>query len=129
VLFNDRVVRRYQDLVCWQLADELKRSVYKLLNDSPSAKRDFDFAKQLRRAVSSGPANISEAFAYYRHKESAKFARVAKGSLTETHNHLGDGIDRGHWTAERCKASRQLADRAIGATTEWLKYLTSSEEP
>jgi four helix bundle protein len=92
-------------------------------------KRDFDFAKQLRRAVSSGPANISEAFAYYRHKESAKFARVAKGSLTETHNHLGDGIDRGHWTAERCEASRQLADRAIGATTEWLKYLTSSEEP
>ena len=115
--------------MCWQLADELKREVYKLLEDSPSARRDFDFARQLRRAASSGPTNLSEAFAYYKHKESAKFVRIAKGSLTETHNHLGDGVDRGHWTAERCEASRQLADRAIGATTEWLRYLMSSEEP
>jgi hypothetical protein len=81
------VVQRYQDLVCWQLADELKREVYKLLNESPSAGRDFDFARQLKRAASSGPANLSEGFGYYRHKESAKFVRVAKGSLIETDNH------------------------------------------
>jgi hypothetical protein len=79
--------------------------------------------------VSSGPANLSEGFAHYRHKESARYVRIAKGTLTETHNHPGDGIDRGYWTAERCEPLRNLADRAIGATTEWLKYLTSSAEP
>ena len=123
------MVSRYQDLVCWQLANELKREVYKLLDDSPSVRRDFDFARQLRRAASSGPANLSEGFAHYRHKESARYVRIAKGTLTETHNHLGDGIDRGYWTAERCEPLRNLADRAIGATTEWLKYLMSSVEP
>jgi len=123
------MVRRYQDLECWQLADELKRAAYKLLKDSPAATRDFDFARQLRRAASSGPANIAEGFAYFRHKESAKFVRVAKGSLAETHNHLGDGIDRGYWTAEVSDPSRRLANRAIGATTEWLKYLMTSQEP
>ena len=123
------MVKRYQDLECWQLADELKREVYKLLTDSPAATRDFDFARQLRRSASSGPANIAEGFAYYRHKESAQFARVAKGSLTETDNHLGDGVDRGHWTAQTCDPSRRLASRAIGATTEWLKYLSASQEP
>jgi four helix bundle protein len=79
--------------------------------------------------VSSGPANIAEGFAHYKHKECAKYVRVAKGSLAETDNHLGDGIDRGHWTRERSETARRLADRAIGATTEWLKYLMSSEEP
>ncbi len=126
VPLNGCVVHRYQDLVCWQLADELKREVYKR---SPSAKSDFDFTRQLRRSASSGPANLSEGFAYYRHKESAKHARIAKGSLTETQNHIGDGIDRRYWTVERCAAARQLADRAIGATTEWIRYLMSSEDP
>jgi four helix bundle protein len=123
------MVSRYEDLVCWQLANELKIEVYKLLDDSPSAQRDFDFARQLRRAVSSGPGNLSEGFAHYGHKECARYVRIAKGTLTETHNHLGDGVDRRHWTAERCEPLRQLADRAIGATTEWLKYLMSSDEP
>ncbi len=123
------VVRRYQDLVCWQLANDLKREVYRLLNESQTARNDFDFVSQLRDAASSGPANLSEAFAYYRHKEAARFARIAKASLTETHNHLADGVDRQHWTADRCKPARTLADRALGATTRWLAYLSSSNEP
>jgi hypothetical protein len=72
---------------------------------------------------------VSEAFACYRHKESARYARIAKCSLTETHNHLGDGIDRGHWTAARITGELKLADRAIGATTKWMAYLLSSHEP
>jgi four helix bundle protein len=123
------MVQRYQDLVCWQLANDLKREVYALLVESPSARRDLDFANQLRDAASSGPANISEAFSSYRHKESARYARIAKNSLTETHNHLGDGVDRGHWTAERITNELKLAERAIGATTKWMAYLSSSEGP
>jgi four helix bundle protein len=123
------MVRRYQDLDCWRLANDLKREVYALLAESLAAQRDFDFARQLRDAASSGPANISEAFACYRHKESARYARIAKGSLTETHNHLGDGVDRGYWTAERNAGELKLAERAIGATTRWMAYLSSSDAP
>ena len=54
---------------------------------------------------------------------------IAKNSLTETHNHLGDGVDRGHWTAERITDAFKLAERAIGATTKWIAYLSSSEGP
>ena len=86
------MVRRYQDLVCWQLANELKREVYRLLNESPSVRLDIRFTNQLRDSASSGPANLSEAFGCYRHKESARYARIAKASLTETHNHVCDGI-------------------------------------
>jgi four helix bundle protein len=123
------MVRRYQDLDCWRLANDLKREVYALLAESPPAARDLDFVSQIRDAASSGPANISEAFACYRHKESARYARIAKCSLTETHNHLGDGVDRGHWTAGRIAAGLKLADRAIGATTRWIAYLSSSDDP
>jgi four helix bundle protein len=108
-------VRRYQDLDCWKLANELKLGVYEIIERSP-AKHDFDFRDQLRDAASSGPSNISEAFGYYRHPDAARFARNAKSSLSETHNHLGDGVDRNYWKADEAAPLLALAKRAIGAT-------------
>jgi four helix bundle protein len=123
------IVRRYQDLDCWQLANELKKEIYSLLSETPNAQRDFGCSGQLKDAASSGPANLAEGFAYYRHKKAARFVRIAKGSLTETRNHIEDGCDRNYWSADRAAPLRTLADRAIGATTGWLGYLLSSKEP
>jgi four helix bundle protein len=121
-------VRSYQDLDCWKLANELKQRVYEIIERS-AAKHDFEFRDQLRDAASSGPGNISEAFAHYRHPDAARFARIAKSSLTETHNHLGDGVDREFWTADDAAPLLALAKRAIGATTGWIRHLETSTAP
>jgi four helix bundle protein len=121
-------VRRYEDLDCWKLANELKLRVYELIERSP-AKHDFEFRDQLLDSSSSGPSNLSESFAHYRHPDAARFARIAKSSLTETHNHLGDGGDRKYWTAEDAAPLLVLAKRAIGATTGWIRHLETSKAP
>jgi four helix bundle protein len=122
------VVTRYEDLVCWQLASELKRQVYALFAQS-RVRRDFDFCNQIKRSASSAPANIAEGFAIFRHPESARYARIARASLVETQNHLGDGVDRGYWTNAEIEQLLKIADRAIGATTRWLAYLSSTPTP
>jgi four helix bundle protein len=94
-----------------------------------STKRDFDFCKQISRSASSVTSNLAEGFACYKHRESARYARIAKASLTETHNHLRDGVDRGYWTREEIQPVMTLANRATGATTRWMLYLLSSETP
>jgi four helix bundle protein len=121
-------VTRFEDLECWQLANELKVGVYEIIETS-TAKRDFKFCDQLKDAASSGTSNLSEAFGHCRHRESARYARIAKASLTETDNHLLDGVDRHHWTVERVAPLRTLARRALGATTGWIRYLESSDPP
>ncbi len=121
-------VRRYEDLACWQLANELKVRVYELI-DKSGAKHDFDFRDQLKASTSSATSNIAEGFGYYRHKESARYARTAKASLTETHNHLNDGVERRYWTAVEVAELITLADRAIGATMGWIRYLETTETP
>jgi four helix bundle protein len=121
-------VTRYQDLECWKLADELKRLVYEIVATS-TAKTDFRFRDQLTDSASSAPSNISEAFGCYRHKESARYARIAKASLTETHNHLTDGIHRHHWSSMQAAPLLVLADRAIGATVGWIRHLETTREP
>jgi four helix bundle protein len=122
------MVRRYQDLECWRLADELKKQVYALVAKSP-AKNDWKFRDQILDSAASGPRNLAEAFGYYEHPDSARFARVAKASEVETQNHLDDGIDRGYWSADDAAPLRVLAKRTVGATTKWLLYLETSNAP
>jgi four helix bundle protein len=119
---------RYQDLVAWQLANELKRQVYALVDATP-AKQDLRFSDQIRDAAASGPSNLAEAFGAFNHPEAARYARIARSSIIETHNHLGDGVDRRHWSDEEAAPVQELADRAKKATGRWLEYLTKSDAP
>ena len=112
--------RTYGELAAWQLANELKNRVYALVQASP-ARRDFDFADQIRNSASSAPANISEGFALYRHLEFAQRLRIARGALSETHNHLADGISRGHWTSEQAAPLLERAERALKASAGLLR--------
>jgi four helix bundle protein len=121
-------VKRYKDLVAWQLADDLKRKVYALV-DGTSARDDRRFAEQIRDSAASAPRNLSEGFGCFRHPEFARYTRVAKASLTETDNHLGDGVDRGHWSPRDAEPLRGLADRAIGACVRLIQYLESTDAP
>ena len=121
-------VRRFQDLECWKLSRELKLGVYALVAHS-AAKSDFKFRDQIIAAVASAPSNLSEAFGAWGHPDAARYARIAKASLTETQNHLLDGVDRHFWRADEIEALMALSDRAIGATIGWIRYLTKSKPP
>jgi four helix bundle protein len=121
-------VKRFQDLVCWQLSTELKRGIYALI-DRTGAKRDFKFRDQIMESAASAPSNIAEGFGSYGHRESARYARIAKSSLTESQNHLLDGIDRRHWTTTDVEPLMLISRRAIGATIKWIAYLTQTRTP
>jgi len=121
-------VRRYQDLVAWQLANELKQKVYALVDQTPAVS-DRRFCDQIKDAAASASRNLAEGFGCYLHPEFARYTRVAKASLTETHNHLGDGVDRRHWTAVQAQPLQQLADRAQGACVRLLRHLESTDAP
>ena len=119
---------RYEDLEAWQLSNDLKKRVYELIATS-GVKRDAEFADQIRRSASSGPANIAEGFGYYDHPEFAKHVRIAKASLDETHNHLKDGVDRRLWSHERIEPLLRLADNAAGKCVKLANYLASTDAP
>jgi four helix bundle protein len=113
---------RYEDLVCWQLANELKRRVYAFTVTKPAI-RDFKYCDQIRESARSAPSNIAEGFGRFRPVEFARFLEFAKASLLETHNHLGDGYDLGYIPETACNEMRELANRAAGATTNLMTYL------
>jgi len=115
-------VRRYEDLIVWQLSYELKREVFAITETGPVA-RDFDFRDQIRDAAPSAPRNIAEGFGRFQPADFARFLEIAKASLTETHHHLRDGRDRGYFSESDCVRLSKLAGRAAKAAIALIRYL------
>ena len=106
--------RRFDELLAWQLANELKQRVYALV-DASTARDDRKFCDQIKDSAASAPRNLAEGFACFRHPEFARYTRVAKASLVETQNHLRDGVDRGHWSSQQFQASRRSSRSSGGS--------------
>ena len=115
---------RYEDLVCWQLADELEQLVFELTATGP-ASRDFKFRDQIRDSSSSTTRNMAEGFGRYRPAEFANFLRIARGSLMETHHSAGAGLNKGYFSSNDTDRMQRLAARSSKATTRLIDYLDS----
>jgi four helix bundle protein len=114
--------RRFEDLEAWQLSVELRD---RILHISPAFRGDQAFLGQIKDAACSAPRNLAEGFGLFKPRAFARHARIARGSLVETQNHLRDALSREWLTPDEARALLQLNDRAIGATTRLLKYLDS----
>ena len=118
--------KRYEDLVVYQLANELHRAVCEI-TASGAVARDFRFRDQLRDASASAPRNIAEGFARYRPKEFARFLQIARGSLAETDWHLQDGLARGYFSADIVQKLRGLCGRTSIAALRLIQYLHNAK--
>jgi four helix bundle protein len=116
------VAKHYRELVCWQLSNELKLKVYAFTARTP-ASNDFKYCNQVRDSARSATRNIAEGFGRFQPLDFARFLQIARASLAETHNHLGDALDLSYLTSSECEEMIRLADRAAGATTRLLQYL------
>ena len=105
--------RRFEDLVAWQLSEELKEEVFRLTS-RPWVARDVDFCDDIQRSARSAPANISEGFGWYEPKPNARHVSIAKASLDETKNHILDGFKRRHFDLAERDNLLNLQERAYG---------------
>ena len=113
-------IRRFEDLVCWQLASELTDLIDSMTSRGPAA-RDFDLRNQSRKAGTKAPAQIAEAFMRWNAADTANFLRTARASLGETQSHLLKGYRRNYWDAAAYQKAWRLSDRTIRVTTGYMK--------
>ena len=121
-------VRRFEDLIAWQLADQLQTDIFEF-TARPPASRDFKYCDQIRESIRSAKRNTSERFGRYYPKEFARFLRIAAGSLQETKNHLQDGLKQQYLSAERHEHMKRLCIRALKANVRLIAYLRHAKPP
>ena len=120
--------RSHEELIVWQLADELKIAVYALIRTGP-IRRDADLLSQLRRSASSAPRQIAEGFGRYLPGEFSRYLRNANGEFKEIYDALKDGTDRGYFTTDQILPLQRLTKRASKAATNLIKYLHTATPP
>jgi four helix bundle protein len=115
-------VRTHEDLRCWQLSKRLKDRVFAFTaTELPG--REFKYRDQIRAAARSATDRLAEGFCRYYSREFARFCSMARGSLGEVKNQLGDARDEKYLTEDEFREMWALASQAMGATTNLLKYL------
>ena len=113
-------VRRFQDLVAWQLCVELCDVVFEM-TETGSAARDIEYQAQIRSAAKKAPALIAEGFLRFTAPEFVRYLRMARGELGEIQNHLEFGRRRNHFRGGQLERAAVLSTRAMSTTTRLLK--------
>ena len=88
-------MKRLKELIVYQKAKDLVKSVYKVLDTFPESER-FALCNQIRRAVVSIPSNIAEGMGRVSDKDQAHFLNIAYGSVMETYAQLDIAHDLGY---------------------------------
>src|ERR1041384_5185250 len=102
-------IRSHRDLIAWQKAMELVVLVYKETEVFPQ-KEIYGLTSQIRRAVTSTPANIAEGQGRRLPGEFLHFLSNARGSLWELDTHLESAKRLGFLNTERHSELQQHLD-------------------
>jgi four helix bundle protein len=108
------IIRKHEQLIAWQLGQELSRRVAAILSQSP-ARWDREYCSELKEAADAISANIAEGFDRYRLPGFRYFLEIANGSLGETSTRVRQGFAKGYFTERQlnellvlCKRTRKL---------------------
>jgi four helix bundle protein len=115
-------VRRFQDLRAWQRATELERKVFALTARPPAA-HDRDFCRAIRESCCAATRNMAEGFGRFWPLEFAHKLRIAIGELHEVQDDLDKALTHSYITEPAHAEMFRLADLAIGAAVNLVKYL------
>src|SRR5215470_16136567 len=122
-----RGAKRYEDLIVWQLADQIRVLVFKL-TERECFKRDLKLCSQTEDAVNSMCRNIAEGFGC-KHKEFARFLEISRRSLTELDDSFRAAQLKRYVTAHEYEPIWRLTHRLYPAFARLIRYLQTTPDP
>ena len=117
----------FEDLKAWQLARRLMIECHGLAETLPAIER-FDLAPQIRRSSKSVMANICEGYGRYHYLDNLRFYYFARGSLTETINHIITAHDLSYMDAQRYQELYDLGREAERALNGDIAYAWKQQQ-
>ena len=112
----------FEDLETWKSASELRKAISKLLKTFPNDER-FRLVDQIIRSSRSVPANIAEGFGRFHFQENIQFCRQARGSLSETLEHLIYALDEEYIDEATFQSHRELIEHCWKVLNGYIAYL------
>ncbi len=117
----------FEDLIVWQRAHDLMLVVHRRVVPLFPAHERFDLTDQIRRSSKSTGSNIAEGHGRFHYRDMVRFCYLARGSLSETENHLRTAYDLGYMPEELYREARRLADGVHRVLNGYIQHLKRSK--
>ncbi len=118
-------VERFEDLVIWQEARELVKSIYKLTS-AGLFKKDFGLKDQIQRAAVSIMNNIPEGFERNNNNELIRFLLISKGSSGELRSLLYISLDLEYITKNEFDENYLKTETLSKKISKFIQYLDAN---
>ena len=112
----------FTELKVWQKARELKIEIHNLTLTFP-AEEKYRLSNQLIRSSRSVTSNIAEGHGRLTYKDQLHFCIQARGSLSETYNHLCDAFDCKYMGEETFLLFQKKISEVTLLLNGYMKYL------
>jgi len=112
----------FETLDVWKEARAYRISISTLVKSFPPIEK-FRLVDQLIRSSRSVTANIAEGYGRYHYKENIQSCRMARGSLTETVDHLMCGYDEGYLEEVKLFELKKQVDSISRKLNGYILYL------
>ena len=113
----------FEELGCYAEGRILRQLISSFCRSLPPDER-FRLKDQLIRASRSITANIAEGYGRHHHQENMQFCRQARGSLSETLDHLSVALDEAYLTVEEFQILRNQVETTWKVLNGYIAYLT-----
>jgi len=120
---SDNANQSFTELEVWKKARVLKNEIFHLTKAFPPEEK-YRLSDQLIRCSRSINATISEGHGRFTYKDQLHFCIQARGSLSETYNHLIDAFDCGYIKDEQLDLFKIKIDeisRLLNGYIAWLR--------
>jgi len=120
---NQETIRTFEDLQCWKACRELRLFVRRKVVPGLPKEEVYRLADQIIRSSRSSTANIAEGYGRFHYLDNAKFCSQARGSCSETLDHLIAANDECLLSDDLLDEGRQLVQYAVKLLNGYISYL------
>ncbi len=117
----------YKDLECYIQGRNLRMQISELVKTLPD-KEKFLLANQITRSARSITANIAEGYGRYTFTDTRNFFIIARGSVTETMEHLQTTFDEKYINKELLKQHEDKCELVFKLINGYIAYLDKSKQ-
>jgi len=117
----------FEDLELWKKVREFKNEVYNETKIFPPEEK-FRLTDQVIRSSRAINALIAEGHGRFTYSDQIHFCVQARGSLSETINHLIDALDRGYITGQRLNYFRSKGKEIERLLNGYINYLRNQRD-
>lgn len=115
-------MKTFEELECYKLARELRKVISRFCKTLPR-EEEYSLKSQIIRSSRSVTANIAEGYGRHHHQENTQFCRTARGSLTETLDHLITALDEEYLVDAEYVGLRKQLEETWKVLNGYIAYL------